>query len=36
MKKVFLPETPKDREEALDQMAGPIGIVNVITQSLAG
>ncbi len=33
---IIQPETPEQRQEALDQVAGPIGIVGVITQSLAG
>lgn len=36
LQKVVAPETPKEREEAIDQMAGPIWIVSVVTQSLAG
>ena len=35
LKKVVAPETPKEREEAIDQMAGPIWIVSVVTESLA-
>ena len=31
---IISPETPQDRSDALDQVAGPIGIVSVITQSL--
>lgn len=31
---IIFPETPDERSEAIDQVAGPIGIVNVITQSL--
>jgi regulator of sigma E protease len=34
LKNIINPKTPKDREDAIDQVAGPIGIVNVITQSL--
>jgi regulator of sigma E protease len=34
MKNIFIPETPEDRETALEQVAGPIGIVEVITLSL--
>ncbi len=36
VKNIFSPEKPEDRQEALNQMAGPIGIVSVITESLAG
>lgn len=36
LKNIFAPETPEDREQALQQVAGPIGIVWVITQSLSG
>ena len=36
LKNIFAPETPEDREQALEQVAGPIWIVWVITQSLAG
>ncbi|NDK09855.1 hypothetical protein GW846_03690 [Candidatus Gracilibacteria bacterium] len=36
VKNIFAPETPVQRQEALDQVAGPIGIVSIITQSLAG
>lgn len=35
VKNIFTPETPKDREQALKQVSGPIGIVGVITQSLS-
>lgn len=34
-KNIFSPEKPEDREEALNQVSWPIGIVWVITQSLA-
>jgi regulator of sigma E protease len=34
IKNIFTPETPEDRTLALDQVAGPIGIVWIITQSL--
>ena len=33
---IFSPETPEDREEALEQVAGPIWIVWVISSALAG
>ncbi len=33
---IFAPETPEDRTEALEQVAGPIGIVWVISSALAG
>lgn len=36
LKKIIIPEKKEDRKEALNQVAGPIGIVSVITQSLAG
>jgi len=32
--KIFSPETPEDRSEALESVAGPIWIVSVITSSL--
>gem|GEM_PF-1355173 len=32
--KLILPETPTERQEALDQVSGPIGMVNFMTQSL--
>jgi len=35
VKNIFAPETPVQRQEALDQVAWPIGIVSIITQSLA-
>ncbi len=31
---IISPETPEEREEAIDNVAGPIWIVNLITQSL--
>lgn len=31
---IIFPETPDERSQAIDQVAGPIWIVNVITQSL--
>jgi len=34
-KNIFAPETPRDREQALDSVAGPIGIVSVITGALS-
>ncbi len=34
LKNIFNPETPEEREQALDSVAWPIGIVSVITQSL--
>lgn len=33
---IISPETPEEREEALEQVAGPIGIVGVISGALAG
>lgn len=35
-KNIISPDAPEDRQEALDQVAWPIGIVSIITQSLAG
>jgi len=32
--KIILPETPTERQEALDQVSGPIGMVNFMTKSL--
>jgi len=34
LQKIFHPQTPDDRKEALESVAGPIWIVNVITNSL--
>lgn len=31
---IFAPKTPTERQEALDQVSGPIGMVNVMTQSI--
>ncbi len=33
LKNIFAPETPADREEAISQVAGPIGIVDVISHT---
>lgn len=33
---IFTPETPQDRSEALEQVAGPIGIVWVISNAMSG
>lgn len=35
-KNIFIPETPQDRQDAIEQVAWPIGIVNIITQSITG
>ncbi len=35
VKNIFNPETPQDREDAIDSVAGPIGIVWLITQSMS-
>ena len=35
-KNVFFPETPEERSEAIEKVSGPIGIVSLITDSLAG
>jgi len=35
-KKILFPETNTDRQEAVDQLSGPIGIVDFISDSLAG
>jgi len=32
VKNIFTPETPQDRQEAIESVAGPIGIVGLITQ----
>jgi len=34
-KNIFNPETPEDRQEAIESVAGPIGIVNLITESMS-
>ncbi len=36
VKNIIQPEKPEDREQALDQVAGPIGIVSIITGALSG
>jgi len=35
VKKIFNPETPQERTEAIQQVSGPIGIVDFITNSLS-
>ncbi|MDD2870655.1 MAG: site-2 protease family protein [Candidatus Gracilibacteria bacterium] len=35
IKKIFNPETPKEREEALSEVSGPIGIVDFVSNSLS-
>lgn len=35
VKNIFNPETPQDRQEAIESVAGPIGIVTVITESMS-
>ncbi len=35
VKNIFTPETPEDRQEAIESVAGPIGIVTVITESMS-
>ncbi len=32
--KIFAPETPQERQEAIEQVAGPIGMVDFMTRSL--
>lgn len=34
-KNIFIPETPEDRQEAIKSVAGPIGIVTLITESMS-
>lgn len=34
LKNIFNPETPQERQEAIDSVAWPIGIVNVVTESI--
>ncbi|MFK7779986.1 MAG: site-2 protease family protein [Candidatus Gracilibacteria bacterium] len=36
VKKIFNPETPEERTEALSQVRGPVGIVDFISNSLEG
>lgn len=36
VKKIFTPETPTERQEALSQVSGPIWIVDFITNSIKG
>jgi regulator of sigma E protease len=35
IKKIFNPETPQERQEAIEQVSGPIGIVDFISNSLS-
>jgi membrane-associated protease RseP (regulator of RpoE activity) len=35
VQKIFFPETPVEREEAVESLAGPIGIVDFISESLS-
>jgi membrane-associated protease RseP (regulator of RpoE activity) len=35
VKKIVVPETPIERQEAIEQVSGPIGIVDFITNSLS-
>jgi len=33
LQKIFAPNTPTERQEAIEQVSGPIGIVDFMTQS---
>jgi hypothetical protein len=34
LQKIFAPETPTERQEAIDQVSGPIGMVDFMTKSI--